>query len=317
MRNFLLALLSVVVLFTSCAKENKPQKKVRLLLDWWANPNHIALYAGQKKGIFEKHGVDLEIISLQDPPDALMYLLSDNVEISLYYLPLCLRVYGKTKNFRVIGKLIDKPLYTLMAREDAGIASFEDFSGKTIGHFGDTLSKAAFDALESDYNVSFKEKKVLSFDPSTALYTGAIDVISGVYWNIEMYQLENQGVRVKCFKWEDFNFPSYPELVFVSKDDFINDNPKMVKAFQDAIEESILFAAANKEEAYLLYESSFDEKKLPWEKKAWEVTAPLLAKDQKLNTKRIKKIYNWLADRGLFEGSFDPVELIDAGTSVE
>ncbi|PCI93582.1 hypothetical protein COB11_05090 [Candidatus Aerophobetes bacterium] len=311
MRNLLLLLFSALLLFTGCSSHKKPQKKVRLLLDWWANPNHIALYAGLKKGIFEKHGIDLEIINLQDPPDALMYLLSGNVEISLYYLPLCLRVFEKTKNFRVIGKLIDKPLYTLMAREDAGISSFQDFSGKTIGHFGDTLSKAAFDALENDYNVSFKEKRVLSFDPSTALYTKAIDLISGVYWNIEMYQLEENGVKVKCFKWEDFNFPSYPELVFVAKDDFIKNSPKMVKAFQEALAETISFAKANKEEAYLLYESAFNEKKLPWEKKAWEVTAPLLAQDQKLNRKRLTNIYSWLAERDLFRGSFDPQELID------
>ena len=69
---------------------------------------------GREMGFFEKEGIDLEIINLQDPPDAMLYLLSDKVDISLYYLPLCLRAYEKTQNIQVIGTLIDVPLYTFI-----------------------------------------------------------------------------------------------------------------------------------------------------------------------------------------------------------
>lgn len=310
MKKLFFALCSLLILLSGCSSKKLPEKKVKLLLDWWANPNHVALYAGVKKGFFEKHGIDLEIISLQDPPDALMYLLSDNVDISLYYLPLCLRVYPKTKNFKIIGKLIDHPLYSLIASEDAGISKIKDFEGKTIGHFGDTLSKAAFDSFEEKYDVHFKEKKILSFDPSTALYTKAVDVISGVYWNIEMFQLEENNVKVKCFRWEDFGFPSYPELVFVAKDSFLQKNQKKLKAFQEGLKESIAFAIENKAEAYELYQSFFSETKLPWEKKAWEATAPLLAKKQIFDQEKLKNINKWLEDKNLFIESFDPADVL-------
>ena len=43
------------------------QDKVRLLLDWFVNPDHAALVIAKQRGIFTKHGLDVELIAPADP----------------------------------------------------------------------------------------------------------------------------------------------------------------------------------------------------------------------------------------------------------
>lgn len=43
------------------------QDKVRLLLDWFVNPDHAALVIAKQRGLFTKHGLDVEMIAPADP----------------------------------------------------------------------------------------------------------------------------------------------------------------------------------------------------------------------------------------------------------
>src|SRR5688500_12118783 len=43
------------------------QDTVRLLLDWFVNPAHAALVIAKQRGIFTKHGLDVELIAPADP----------------------------------------------------------------------------------------------------------------------------------------------------------------------------------------------------------------------------------------------------------
>ena len=43
------------------------QDKVRVLLDWFVNPDHAALVIAKQKGVFSKHGLDVELIAPADP----------------------------------------------------------------------------------------------------------------------------------------------------------------------------------------------------------------------------------------------------------
>lgn len=305
MRKLLILFSLPLILFFSCSKQETHPKKLTLLLDWWPNPNHVAIYAGLKKGIFEKHGIELEILNLQDPPDALVYLLAESCDVSLYYLPLCLKAYEKNQDFQVIGKLVDEPLYTLMSRRETQIHTQKDFDGKSLGHFGNTLSKAIKNAIEKNNDIQFSDFKTFSFDPAAALYTKTLDVICDVYWNVEMCQLEEKGIDVTCFNWEDLGFPRYPELVFIAKNSYVDQNMKKLQSFQKAIDESIVFAVDHEEEAFELYQSSFKEGKKAWERKSWSLTRPLLAKSQKISDRELVPLINWLKEHEVIESGCD------------
>mgnify|MGYP000061447741 CR=1 FL=1 len=54
---------------TSVALPAAAQDKVRLLLDWFVNPDHGPLYVALEKGYFRDAGLDVEMIAPADPND--------------------------------------------------------------------------------------------------------------------------------------------------------------------------------------------------------------------------------------------------------
>jgi NitT/TauT family transport system substrate-binding protein len=286
-------------------------RRLTLLLDWWPNPNHVPLYAGVEKGIFKEYGIDLNILNLQEPPSALTYLLADQVDVALYYTPSCLIGYARAPQFKIIGKLHDHALYSLMTRKDSNIVYLEDFDGKNIGVFGDLLAQGIMHFLERQGIVPAKLKMV-QFDPITALYSNTLDIISGVYWNIEPFQLQSQGIETRCFTWEDCGFPDYPELVFIASEKFLKNNPQIAQAFQKALQGSIDYSVQNPEQAFEAYLQKNPEKKhLTWEKEAWNATVPVLATSQKFNLVLLRTFHAWLEDCKILLKKFNLMEVLD------
>jgi NitT/TauT family transport system substrate-binding protein len=294
-------------------------KKVTLLLDWWANPNHIPIYVGLEKKFFEKEGIELDILNLQEPPDALMYVLSNQVDVSLYYLPHCLKGYARSPTFKIIGKLNDAALFSFLCRKDSGIESIKDFNGKSLGIFGDYLSRAVVHSLANEEKkIEFGVLKTLQFDITTALYTKALDMISGAYWNIEPFQLRSQGIEVRSFKWSELGLPEYPELVFISNQVFLEKNPTFAKRFRKALHESISYCLEDPEKAFELYLKQHpDKKQMEWEREAWKATYPVLAKSQNFDIPLLYRFYEWLTSYKVLAREFRLEELLESNQSVQ
>ena len=293
MRALLKKLLSAAILLVCVACGKKETTKTRLLLDWWPNPNHVSLYVGIEKGIFRKYGIDLEVLSLQDPPNAISYLATNQTDLAIYYGPLTVRAKARGHTFTVAGILFDQPLHGLLVREDSGIKNLSDFDGKSIGIFPGDLLDAFCSKLEKRENFKFSERKIVQFDVAAALYTKTIDVISGVFWNIEPEQLRANGVETKTFKMQEIGLPSYPELLVLASEAFQTEHPDKVRAFRAALDESNRYCKAHPEKAFELYLTANRDKSemtIGWERKAWELTHPVLAKSQKLDLGELKKV---------------------------
>ena len=61
----LIRLVAVLALL-SIAVPAAAQDKIRLLLDWFVNPDHAALVVAKQRGIFTKHGLDVELVAPAD-----------------------------------------------------------------------------------------------------------------------------------------------------------------------------------------------------------------------------------------------------------
>ena len=51
--------LLLALAFACAALPASAQDKVRLLLDWFVNPDHAALVIAKQRGLFAKHGLDV------------------------------------------------------------------------------------------------------------------------------------------------------------------------------------------------------------------------------------------------------------------
>ncbi|GAB4185350.1 MAG: hypothetical protein Tsb0015_02220 [Simkaniaceae bacterium] len=285
-------------------KADHKERPVKLLLDWYPNPVHIPLYAGKELGFFQEEGIDLEMLKLLEPPSSIPYLLSGKVDVALYYAPQFLRAKSRIPSVHIIGKLIDQPLQGFCFLEDANIQSFKDFDQKRIGGPPDGANAKILQKVQEKNHIQIKDFKAVHFDLITALLLKEVDIVSGIFWNIEPVKIESVGKKAGYFSWSDLGCPSYPELIFLSDERFVKQRPDFEKRFLRALQKSIDFARENPENAFALYVKALPEKDQAkfrsWERKAWHQTIPLLPKEQNSEEERMQALADWMKELGIF-----------------
>ena len=79
---------TLVVMALACAvTPAMAQEKVRLLLDWFVNPDHAALVVAKQRGIFIRHGLDVELIAPADPNAPPKLVAAGQADYAVSYQP--------------------------------------------------------------------------------------------------------------------------------------------------------------------------------------------------------------------------------------
>ena len=282
--------------FTGCHQTSS--RPCRLLLDWLPNANHLPLVVAQNEGIFAKHGLDIQLIYLQDPPSTISYLKTDHADGALYYFPSFIKVCARSSEFSMIGKLFDEPLFCLFTKNANQI---EQLGSRTIGTYGDLFSKALLNSLHQQ-NITFSKTLYSHCDLAHLFYFNQIEVGSGSI-NVEALQLEKKLGPLSIFSWKDLKIPRHPEIVVIAKNSYLGANPFFAKAFQKALQESIDFCKKHPDQALDHYFSMFPEKKRSkdWEKVSCLKTIDLLALSQELDTKEVDAFLEWIHQHGKWD----------------
>lgn len=289
--------LTLLTLLLLPASHRPHQGNVRLLLDWLPNANHVPLFAGVEEGFFAEEGIDLHLLKLVDPADAVPYLSSGQAELSLYYCTLTLRAIGSGAPLQIIGTLIDQPLEVCLYRKGEGIYRPEDLRGCRVGHFADPMQKCYMKGLQVAV-----EPIVVNFDINAAFAANALDATFGVFRNIEPAQMEALAIQTDYFPVEELGAPNYPELIFVSTEEWLATDPTFADRFRRALAKSIAFAQTHPEAAFHHYVRGNPEKcaaTREWEWAAWMKTLPLLATTQEFDLEQWETVCAWLRSEGV------------------
>ena len=308
----------VVFLLFSFGCGSNPSKKLTLLLDWWPNPNHVPIYVGIEEKIFLKHGIDIQLLKMSESTETIVYLQSKRADIALYYMPHVIRASKKISNLRMLAPYVKHPLNVFLFKKDSGILSKRDFKGKRLGGFADGLMFAYVDALMENMNISFSEIRRLQFDMTPALLNNSVDVITGVYDAIEGEQIRALGIDVKSISITEFGIPRYQELVFISRNDVLENNPTLASNFQNALQESILYCRENPNTAfdtYIRMNPNKDAKTIAWERSAWEKVQKEFCETQNFENDCWETFARWMEEHGLIGEKTDLSDLLEWGAN--
>lgn len=300
-----LAVIVLVFLAVSCQrKDTSAPKRLRLALDWMINPTHIPIFVGTKLGYFQDEGIQLEI-NLPGAIDPLDLLEEGQTELALSYLPRILRACSKDRQFYVVGKVIEKPLNGFLFLKESGIKRPEDFNGRVMGYCPLSASSASFDVLLNEKDIQIGCKMNLGNDLLSDLASKKIDVVYGAFENVEPERLKVLGYNPRFLSVTDFGMPDYEELIVVAHKR-LQKKKRVLDCFQKALQKSLDFCRERPEMAFELYveELQNNHKILGgWEEKSWQATLPCLACSQKFSYGDVKKLSDWLRDRGLMRKS--------------
>jgi len=95
----------------------------------------LGMYAGIQKGIFKKHGIDIERIAIPGGSKVLTTLLSGDIDIGYLASSTSLQAQTQGRPVKIIGMSHNMEIYSLLGRNEfkGKINSPADLKGRTIG----------------------------------------------------------------------------------------------------------------------------------------------------------------------------------------
>ncbi len=253
----LLALLLLAIpLATACGGDDDDNSgepvAVSVALDWFPWAQHSALYLAQDRGFFEEEGLKVDFHVPANPEDGLKLVGSGEEDFAISYEADVLLARGADIPVQSVAALVQHPLNGIMSLESAGISRPSDLAGKQIGYAGLPSDEALVKAvLEADgLTLDDVELVNVGFSLAPSLVSQQVDAVIGAYWVYETFQIENEsGETVSVLPLTDWGVPDYYELVLVTSDKMVKDNPETIQKFVRAVQRGYDAAAEDPDAA--------------------------------------------------------------------
>jgi len=206
---------------------------VVVTLDWFQNANHVGVYEAVDKGYFGDENLNVTIEPPADPAAILGLVVSGDSDFAYYYQPDLLQARQEGIPVVAVAGIVQRPLNSIMALESSGIERPSDLVGKKVGTPGLPWNEAMLATMLEADGASFDDVEYIDvgWAASQALMAGTVDAIIGVYWTYESIIIENEGLATNVLMPDDWEVPSYYELVLVTSEDNVKNNPELVEKF--------------------------------------------------------------------------------------
>ena len=280
----------------------KAAEPLTLLLDWFINPDHAPILVAEELGYFDAVDLDVEIVAPADPNAPPRLVAAGQGDIAISYQPQLHIQINEGLPLTRIGTLVGTPLNSLVVLDDGPIQSITDLKDKKIGFSVGGFEDALLGAMLTKHGLTLDDIELINvnFALSPALLAGQVDGVIGAFRNFELNQLDIEGRPGRAFFPEEEGVPAYDELIFIAKNDRLDD-PKLAR-FLDAIEAGTQYLLNHPDESYELFLRSGEELDNELNARAWKDTLRRFAsRPAALDTSRYRRFAAFLEEQGLIK----------------
>ncbi|MFN8186372.1 MAG: ABC transporter substrate-binding protein [Gaiellales bacterium] len=284
-------------------------------LDWFPNPDHVALYYAQDNGMYEARNLTVEFKVPSDPTAGLKLVATNKFDLSIFYESEMFNAAQEGLPVIAVGALIPTPLNSMISLADSKVQGPADIKGATIGNAGLPFDEAIIKTMTEDQGLTLDDVKSINvgYDLVPALLSKKVDAVIGAYFNIEGVHIEAEtGQAPTVTKLTDLGVPTYDELLVVANPERLQSDPAYadaVKRFLAAMIEGTEAAQADEAGAIASMEANTEYK--PEEIQGMVPdTLPLLTSPAGLPTGCLdlpawETFGQWLLDRQIIESPVD------------
>ncbi len=223
-------------------------EKLKVVLDWFPNTNHIGFLIAQKRGWFAEAGLDVEIFG--DVHGEMELHGADFVcgpEISM--LDCMERGIGLT-TVAVMTQKCDSGIVSL---KEAGITRPRELEGKRLTHWSPEWFHKAISRVMAKDGGDYGKVKLVNLDVGDIVATlGDVADATWVYENWENQVLLEAGKEINYFNLGDFDpIFNFCAPAIAATHEVLTKRPEAVKAFLACLDRGYRYGAAHPEEAVL------------------------------------------------------------------
>lgn len=228
--------------FTACGSKQDTiaapsAKPFTVVLDFFPNADHAALYSAIGHGDFRAVGLDVKPQAPADPSEPLKLLAAGKADMAISYEPELLLARDEGLKLVSVGALVQRPLTSIIALPQGRVRKVADLAGKSVGTAGIPYQaaelKTAVQAAGAD-PAKVKEVNV-GFNLVQAMLTGKVAATLGGFWNYEAIQLQQMHKHPLTIPVDRAGVPTYDELVLVVREDEAHKRGQDLRAFMQAL----------------------------------------------------------------------------------
>jgi putative hydroxymethylpyrimidine transport system substrate-binding protein len=279
-----------------------------VLLDWFPNPDHLALYLAQKDGDFTKQHLNVTFQSPSNSTDALKLVSLGQVPLAISYEPETITAATAGLNVAAVAAMIPTSLNSLIISGKSGVSGPAGLAGKTVGTDGDPVSAQMLKAVLKKYNVPLSQIKLVTVNEGLvpAMVSNKVAAIISGYRNVEGIQLGTYpGMNPKVYPVDTQGVPNYDELVIIANKSRLASDPAyrtMVREFLAGLGQGSAAAQANPAAALAALTPVAKGYSPDLLKKMVYATAPLLHNPDGFGAMSVSQwqgFANWMKSEGL------------------
>lgn len=239
--SLLLACVCVVALAACGSKQDTlsapATKPFTVMLDFFPNADHAALYSAMANGDFEAVGLDVRPQTPADPSTPLELLSAGRVDMAISYEPELLLARDQGLKLVSIGALVQRPLTSIIALPSAHVRKVADLAGKRVGTAGIGYQTAELHTALQAAGVSSRavQEANVGFNLVPAMLSSKVAATLGGFWNYEAIQLQQMHKRPVVIPVDRAGVPTYNELVLVVREDEAGTRGQDLRAFLQAL----------------------------------------------------------------------------------
>lgn len=221
---------------------------VRLALDWTPNTDHTGFYVALAEDWYRDVAIDLQVLPYGSAtPETLVATGVADCGIS-FQDSLTFAVAAGAR-IRSVMAILQHNASAIAVLADSGITRPRQLDGRTYAGFGYPNEVPTVTAvIKADGGRG--EFKVVTADTTAyeALYAHKADfTIPFTAW--EGVEAKERGIDLRYFKFTDYGFPDFYQVVLACSDDWLTAHPDVARRFVGATVQGFQFAATSPDDA--------------------------------------------------------------------
>lgn len=304
---------------TDTNSNGKKLEEMSILLDWYPNAVHSAIFVAKEKGYFEEQGLDVRIEMPADTNDPLKLAATGKVDLAISYQNQTILSRAEGIPIVSVAAYVRHSLDSIMMKKESGIESPKDLEGKSVGYPSTVITEAVIQTMVEADGGDFEKVTMtdVGWDLIPAIATGNVDAIGGGYINHEYILLNKEGMDMNLLKLSDYGVPDNYELVIVAGEDIFNKKKESIQKFWQAIEKGHAFVKSNPEEGLQILldnENADSALNKEVETESLEILLPLM-EDENVpfgyqDEESWQEVADWLFEMGVIKTKVDPQEIV-------
>ncbi len=233
-------ILPLIAIFLAINTPLFAKEKIRLVLRWTPQAQFAGYYMALEKGIYRRHGLDVEILPGNANNKSLSRIISGHADFEVAFLATALERRAKGEHLVNIGQIVQDSALMLIAHQNSGINTIKDLNGARVGICGTDFQLQA-DAL---FRREQLEVTFVRHSPSFELFMrGGLDAAL-VMWYNEYHTLMAYGMNpheMTTFFFKDLDLNQPEDGIYCLESTF-NTSPKVVSSMIKASAEGWEYA---------------------------------------------------------------------------